>query len=152
MKSGAPWLVLLLVFSSIVPARALTAVNDQAGTQLNTPVLISVLTNDSVVATNQTAILRVTQPAHGSGTINAGTNTNATIARLFAFAAVQMSNTVVQLGSTNLYPWTTATTNGAWTTEPVGDFDWVTGFFPGALWLIYQYNGDTNFLNWAEAW
>jgi unsaturated chondroitin disaccharide hydrolase len=34
----------------------------------------------------------------------------------------------------------------------VSDSSWITGFFPGAMWLIYQYSGDTNYRTWAEEW
>jgi len=134
-----------------LPAQTLAAVADTATTLPNAPVLVAVLANDLVVASNQTAILRVTQPLHGKVIINSGSVSNAELARLFQFAAIQLSNTVAQIGDTNLYPWWTLT-NGAWVTGSVDDNNWTTGFFPGALWLIYEYTGDTNYRTWAQNW
>ena len=135
-----------------LPASALTAVNDQTSTPENVPVTIAVLANDSDAATNQMAILQVTQPAHGQVTINAGgVVSNPQLAGLFQFAAVQLSNTVTQVGNTNLYPWET-TTNGTWQLEASDDNDWISGFLPGLLWLIYEHTGDPHYSTWAEEW
>jgi unsaturated chondroitin disaccharide hydrolase len=45
---------------------------------------------------------------------------------------------------------------GAWTTVNTSQNDrainWVAGFFPGELWLLYQATGSTQLLNDAEAW
>lgn len=129
----------------------LTAVGDSASTLPNASVLIAVLTNDVVVAGNQTAILRVTQPSHGKVVINLGSNSNTQLSQLFQFAAIQLSNSVVQMGNTNLYPWWTQT-NGVWVSGSPDDNNWTTGFFPGALWFIYEHTGDTNYRTWAENW
>jgi len=48
--------------------------------------------------------------------------------QLFQFAAIQLSNTVVQVADTNLYPWVTLS-NGDWQTESQDDAAWITGFF-----------------------
>src|SRR5580692_5837021 len=63
-KVGWLWLALLssMVFCHQLRSQTLTAVNDSVFTGANTSIAISVLTNDLVVASNQTAILRVTQP------------------------------------------------------------------------------------------
>src|SRR6185437_6178693 len=108
------------------------------------PVAMPVLANDSEAGTNQLAILRVTQPAHGRVTINAGgAVSNPQLTALFQFAAIQLSNTVAQIGNPQLYPWVTAS-NGNWTANPVGDNNWISGFFPGQLWMIYEHTGDTH--------
>ena len=141
---------LCLLFLGHAPrATALIAVADQARTEQNTSVEINVLANDSA-ATNQMAILRVTSPAHG--TVVSHSNQLATrteLAALFQFAAVQLSNTVVQLGDTNLYPRSTLP-NGTWDTRSAQD--WTAGFFPGALWFVYEATGDPHFRTWAENW
>jgi unsaturated chondroitin disaccharide hydrolase len=153
VKPSALWLLVLSQFlvCNELRAQTLTAVDDFVSTLPNTPILIAVLTNDLVVATNQTAILRVTQPLHGTVIINPGSISNPVLSSLFQFAAIQLSNTVVQIANTNLYPWTTQS-NGTWTTQSVADTSWVPGFFPGAMWLIYQYGGDANYRTWAEKW
>ncbi len=132
-------------------AVALTAVDDTAATLPNMPVTLSVLANDLVSSSNATAILRVTQPLHGRVVINSTPTPNAELAPLFQFAAVQLSNTVVQLANTNLYPWVTLS-DGTWDVGAVGDNTWITGFFPGALWCLYEQTGDANFKTWAENW
>ena len=116
----------------------------------NSSVVIAVLANDAVSATNATAILRVTQPAHGRVVINSNPTNHAEVAQLFQFAAAQLSNTVVGIEITNQYPWYQA--NGVWVDRAADDADWTSGFFPGALWLIYEHTGDTNYSAWATMW
>jgi Glycosyl Hydrolase Family 88/Bacterial Ig domain len=142
---------LLLLGSGVFRADALTAVDDSVATLPNSPLVIAALTNDFILANNPAAILRVTQPAHGRVIINSTPVTTAELTPLFHFAAVQLSNTVAQVANTNLYPWTTLT-NGSWSTAPANDNNWISGFFPGALWLIYEHTGDTNYRAWAENW
>ena len=145
-------LIALLLFCSGTPrAGALTAVDDSAGALPNTPVTLAVLANDLVSTSNAAAILRVTQPAHGRVVINSAATTNAELKPLIAFAAVQSSNTVTHIGNTNLYPKLTLP-DGSWDTAPIGDNNWVSGFFPGALWQLYELTGDANFKSWAESW
>src|SRR5271154_1637005 len=143
------WIVVLVVFwfVGLVRADPPNAINDFAVTRQSQAITIPVLVNDSDTETNQLTILQVSAPAHGTLVINSNTPvTTPELPRLFQFAAVQLSNTVVQLGSTNLYPRSTQT-NGSWNT--VNDNDWTSGFFPGCLWYLYEQNGDTNFEKWA---
>jgi rhamnogalacturonyl hydrolase YesR len=140
----------MLVFWNVSQADALTAIDDSAATLPNSPVVIAVLANDAVSTSNATAILRVTQPTHGQVVINSTPTNHAELTPLFQFAATQLSNTVVQVAITNQYPW--YLTNGVWLDEEVDDNDWISGFFPGALWLIYEYTGDTNYSAWAKTW
>lgn len=142
--------VLLLPFFSARQIDALTAIDDAVATPEDTPVVISVLTNDAISASNATAILRVTQPAHGRVILNSIPANHAELSPLFQFAATQLSNTVAQVGDTNLFPWYLL--EGVWTEREVDDNDWISGFFPGALWMIYEHTGDTNYRAWAEQW
>ncbi len=141
----------LLLGGAALRVAALTAVDDFAVTLPDTPITISVLANDFISTSNATAILRVTQPAHGRVVINSVATTNEGLAPLLAFAAAQLSNTVTHVGDTNLYPKQTLP-DGSWDTAPVGDNNWVSGFFPGALWLVNEQAGDANFKTWAENW
>ncbi|HEY3931432.1 MAG TPA: glycoside hydrolase family 88 protein, partial [Verrucomicrobiae bacterium] len=137
-------------FAGSVRADPPNAVNDFAVTRQNQTVTIPVLANDSDTESNQLTILQVSTPAHGTLVINSNTPvTTPELSRLFQFAAVQLSNTVVQLNNTNLYPRSTQT-NGSWNT--VNDTDWTSGFFPGCLWYLYEQTGDTNFEKWAQEW
>jgi len=157
MKLATLWLAVLSLLScwSATAADVLTTVDDLAATLPDTPVVIAVLTNDAVSTSNATAILRVTQPLHGRVIRNFALTSHAELTPLFRFAAAQLSNTVVQVAITNLYPW--YMTNGAWKSIPTNtltepDRNWIGGFFPGSLWMIYEYTGDTNFSNWAQMW
>jgi unsaturated chondroitin disaccharide hydrolase len=152
IKLSSRWLPVLplLLCCHALWADTPAAVDDFAVTLPNTPVSIAVLTNDFVSASNATAILRVTPPAHGRVIINSTPATHAELTPLFQFAATQLSNTVVQVGNTNLYPWFLV--NGVWQNNTINDNDWISGFFPGALWLIYEHTGDTNYRTWAEQW
>ncbi|MDD5138654.1 MAG: glycoside hydrolase family 88 protein [Verrucomicrobiales bacterium] len=152
LKLAPRWLpVLWLLFCShTLRADTPVAVDDFAVTPPNTSVTIAVLTNDFISSSNATAILRVTQPAHGRVVIDSTPANHAELTPLFQFAATQLSNTVVQVAITNLYPW--YLTNGVWVGRVVDDNDWICGFFPGSLWMIYEYTGDTNYQVWAERW
>ncbi len=146
------WLVILASqwLACTVWADPPTAVDDLATTFQNQTVTISVLTNDFDTETNQLGILQVSAPSHGTVVINTnGPVTTAELSRLFQFSATQLSNTVLQLGNTNLYPRSTVT-NGTW--ETVDESDWTSGFFPGCLWYMYQQTGDPHFETWAQQW
>ncbi len=144
----AAWIVVLLG-GEAQAAGPLTA-NDLAYTTPGQPVTIPVLNNDQTDGTNQMAILRATAPAHGTLTLNQNlTRTNAQLTDLFQFAALQLSNSVVQVGSTNLYPRSTLT-NGLWKTSLVND--WISGFFPGAMWYMYEQSAAPQFRTWAQNW
>lgn len=147
--------VVLILGAGLQGAWGLTAVNDTAVTLPNTPITLTVLANDDISPTNSTGILRVTQPAHGQVVINSVSATHAELAPLFQFAARQLSNTVHEVVITNIYPF--YQTNGVWFCMPTNtpecyDCNWVGGFFPGSLWLIYEYTGDTNYSKWAQMW
>jgi unsaturated chondroitin disaccharide hydrolase len=61
----------------------------------------------------------------------------------------QLNRLTVSLGTTyNRFPRTF--TNGSVTTVTYGD--WTSGFFPGCLWLMYQYTGDVTWKNRARSW
>ncbi|MFZ1073595.1 MAG: glycoside hydrolase family 88 protein [Verrucomicrobiia bacterium] len=146
------WLAILACQWLGCPACAgvLDAASDLAVTIQNQAVTVSVLTNDSDAGSNQLAVLQVSAPAHGTVVINSNAPvTTPELSRLFQFSAIQLSNTVVQMGSTNLYPRSTLT-NGMWKT--VNNSDWTSGFFPGSLWYLYEQTGDPNFEKWAQQW
>ena len=131
-------------------ANSPTATNDLGIILPNQPVTIPVLTNDSDNGTNQLAVLKVTTPPNGSVSLNSNSvPLNPELARLFAFATLQMSNNVTQIADTNAYPRSTLP-SGLWLTMPASD--WITGFFPGAMWYLYEQSGDLNFRTWAEKW
>jgi hypothetical protein len=132
-----------------ISANAITASDDVTATLPNAAVEIAPLANDSL-STNSTGILRVTQPLHGRVAIRSTTGQHAELTPLFQFAAKQLSNTVIQVHATNQYPW--YLTNGVWRDSLVNDADWISGFFPGSLWMVYEYTGDTNYSSWAKTW
>ena len=139
-----------LVLCNTFGAQALTAVDDQARTFQNTPILIPVLANDCDAESNQLAIIQVTAPAHGQVTIGPGSAAlPAEVTRVLQFAAVQVSNAVVQVEDTNRYPRGTAP-SGLWRTRTA--LDWVSGFFPAEMWYVYELSGDAYFSEWATSW
>ncbi len=60
----------LLIVGGALRADTPIAADDYATTPQNTPVLLSVLTNDTTGPGDQLGILRVTPPAHGKVSIN----------------------------------------------------------------------------------
>jgi len=120
------------ICAGIAQAGSLSASNGLAVTSSNQAVVFSPLTFASDDATNQVGILQVTAPAHGTVTISSNTSfLTPELADLFQFAAIQVSNSVVQVNNTNMYPRRTLT-NGTWTNSNVSD--WIGGFFPGQMW------------------
>jgi Big-like domain-containing protein/glycosyl hydrolase family 88/cadherin-like protein len=146
------WLAIFACQWLVCPlwANPINVTNDLAVTVVNQALTISVLTKDFDTAGNQMAILQVSAPAHGTVVINSNAPvTTPEMSNLFQFAAVQLSNTVVQMPNTNTYPRDTES-NGSWNT--VNNSDWTCGFFPGCLWYLYQQTGDPHFENWAQEW
>jgi hypothetical protein len=146
------WLVIFASqwLAGSVWANPINVTSDQAVTVQNQAVTIPVLANDFDTESNQLAILQVSVPTHGTVVINSNAPvTTLELSNLFQFAAIQLSNTVVQMGNTNTYPRSTMS-NGRWTT--VNNSDWTCGFFPGSLWYLYQQTGDTNYEKWAQEW
>jgi unsaturated chondroitin disaccharide hydrolase len=65
------------------------------------------------------------------------------------FAQQQLANTVAEIGNPTRYPRSTLE-DGTWRTSRASS--WTSGFFPGALWYMYEGTGDTRWRKWAEAW
>ena len=149
-KSPALLLMAALAVCGRVLANPPAPGDDLAVTHSNQPVTISVLTND-FDPSNQLGVLQVSAPAHGTVVINSNPAVlTPQLQSLFQFSAAQLSNTVKQVNNTNLYPRQTATNGGAWSNSNVSD--WIVGFFPGAMWYVYEQTGDTNYLKWAQEW
>ena len=107
-----------LVLGNTLQADAPTAADDLAVTAPNTPISIAVLDNDSDVEGNQLAVLRASAPAHGTVVINSGAvPASPELARLWQFAAIQLSNSVTQIADTNRFRRSTVITNGLWRTR-----------------------------------
>jgi unsaturated chondroitin disaccharide hydrolase len=146
------WLVILASqwLTYLICANPINVTNESAATVENQAVTIPLLADDSDTEGNQLAILQVSAPTHGTVVINSNAPvTTLELSNLFQFAAIQLSNTVVQIGNTNTYPRSTLS-NGHWST--VNNSDWTCGFFPGSLWYLYEQTGDTNFEKWAQEW
>lgn len=71
-----------------------------------------------------------------------------TIRKDLAFADARLAATAGRL-TTSAYPVRTGA-NGVWTTA--GASDWTSGFFPGALWQVYDRTKDPVAKQRAEAW
>ncbi len=143
---------LLACLAPADPAQAtpLTALPVSAYTLPNQPVAIAVLAGDSDGPTNQLAVLKVSAPAHGTVVIvSNAVPLNPLLASLYQFSARQLSNSVAQVRVTNMYPRSTLA-SGVWKLSAVSD--WIPGFFPGAMWYLYEQGGDPHFRTWAQDW
>ena len=65
------------------------------------------------------------------------------------FASCQLEQTVIEFGDTALYPYRTVN-DTIWFTRTPGS--WVTGWFPGCLWYMYEWTLDETWKQWAEFW
>jgi hypothetical protein len=65
------------------------------------------------------------------------------------FANAQLSMAVENLSQTNRYPRSTHA-DGSWKLS--GSNDWVSGFFPGNLWYLFEYTQDAYWEEKARAW
>jgi hypothetical protein len=65
------------------------------------------------------------------------------------FSETQLAETVSQLGDTTVYPYRTIE-DTVWYTRSAGS--WVTGWFPGCLWQMYDRTLDETWRRWAESW
>jgi unsaturated chondroitin disaccharide hydrolase len=69
-------------------------------------------------------------------------------ADLESFVAQQLTATMGALSNTS-YPHYTSPTTQSWVTTSAGA--WTSGFFPGALWLMYEHGGQASWRTGAEA-
>lgn len=148
------WMIVLGCLAACTPlaGTSLAVVDDLAVTTQGVPIAIPVLTNDSGAGGGPLAILRVTQPAHGQVRIlPEPRDPDPVLQSLLQFAGTQLSNSVVQIGDTNRYPRYTQA-NGVWHTRVAGWGNWVSGFFPGLLWHLYEQTGDGSYSTWAQQW
>jgi unsaturated chondroitin disaccharide hydrolase len=98
----------------------------------------------TVLAVAALAVAALLAPA---ATAQAADPLDAPVAHDFAFAAHQLDAAAHSIGSTS-YPTTTSST-GAWNTSSASD--WRSGFFAGALWLMYERTGDPAWKTLAQA-
>jgi hypothetical protein len=73
---------------------------------------------------------------------------DALVAHDWSFAATQLAAATQSIGSTSYPQYTTS--SGSWLTTSAGE--WTSGFFPGALWLMYQQTGDPTWQTRAQTW
>jgi hypothetical protein len=67
---------------------------------------------------------------------------------VFEFAAQQLEATTQAVSSTQYPTYTNA--SGSWNTDDPED--WRSGFFPGSLWLMYDWSGEEGWRTQAERW
>ncbi|MCC5836033.1 MAG: glycoside hydrolase family 88 protein [Opitutales bacterium] len=68
--------------------------------------------------------------------------------RILQQAKTMMRNTAASIPHTNQFPIYTVGPN--W--HLVGSWNWTAGFWPGCLWLMYDFSGDEYWRESAEAW
>jgi unsaturated chondroitin disaccharide hydrolase len=67
-----------------------------------------------------------------------------------AFSEGRLLDGIAEVGDPTLHPRSTDSVTGRWTTRSASD--WTAGFFPGQLWLLYEYTGNPALRAAAEAW
>jgi len=65
------------------------------------------------------------------------------------FVEQQLTNTVAEIGDTTMSPYYTSE-DGSWRTNRAPS--WISGWFPGCLWYMYQWTSDDIWKKWAESW
>ena len=73
----------------------------------------------------------------------------ASVDELFNFVEQQLRRAVSEVWVSRRYPRSLRPGN-SW--HVVDAKDWTSGFFPGAMWLLYQATGKTLWRDWAKAW
>jgi hypothetical protein len=97
------------------------AVDDWATTMAGTSVRVDVLANDESPDGDVVDIVAVTQPANGIVTVNSGQATlDPEVVQAMAFAAYQLSNSVVEAGTPANYPRATGP-SGDWVVRSFRD-------------------------------
>ncbi|MHC4122984.1 MAG: DUF4861 family protein, partial [Planctomycetota bacterium] len=67
----------------------------------------------------------------------------------FKFAGKQLTKTIEEVGKPNKYP-STISIGGKW--ECLKSQRWISGFFPGCLWYMYEWSGDLKWKELAKTW
>ncbi|MCP3986258.1 MAG: glucuronylhydrolase [bacterium] len=67
-----------------------------------------------------------------------------------AFAEGQALASIAEVDDPTRHPRSTDPATGNWNTRSAGD--WAAGFFPGQLWMLYEYTGNPALRTAAEAW
>jgi hypothetical protein len=65
------------------------------------------------------------------------------------FAEQQLANTVIEISDSTRFARSTEV-DGSWGTKSSGS--WTSGFFPGCLWYMYKWSGDSLWYQWACRW
>jgi rhamnogalacturonyl hydrolase YesR len=79
----------------------------------------------------------------------AATIPDSTLDAIWKFSYSRLKATTAAISATQ-YPRGAPPTSGKW--NLVSASDWVSGFFPGCLWLAYEKSGDTTYRNAAQRW
>ncbi|HZH03231.1 MAG TPA: glycoside hydrolase family 88 protein [Myxococcaceae bacterium] len=65
----------------------------------------------------------------------------------------RFAGTAASLPDATYFPRSTSKATGAWeTVRNTNNVEWVQGFFPGGLWLLYELTGESYWRTRAEAW
>jgi unsaturated chondroitin disaccharide hydrolase len=73
------------------------------------------------------------------------------LAGMWSFTVARLKAAMADLGNaTSQFPRRAPQTGGAWQTE--GPSSWISGFYPGCLWLAFEKTGDTAFRAAAQRW
>jgi unsaturated chondroitin disaccharide hydrolase len=72
------------------------------------------------------------------------------VLQTLAFAEQQLVDSIGEVDDPTRFPRSTDSSTGLWTTR--SSSDWTAGFFPGELWLMYEYTGNPVLRSAAEQW
>ena len=72
--------------------------------------------------------------------------------RIMSAAATKLAAHDLANENKSLYPNQASNVSPVSSWETIGSFNWVSGFYPGALWQMYDYSGDAQWRDRAAAW
>src|SRR6266545_57493 len=102
----------------------------------------------TAVLSGLSAVQAQTQAPSPAADASAGDPLSSAVQHALVFAA-QRLDLATQSIATNRYPSTTGS-SGAWSTTDAAE--WTSGFFPGCLWLMYDWSGDSSWRTDGGAW
>jgi unsaturated chondroitin disaccharide hydrolase len=77
-------------------------------------------------------------------------NLDSLIEHSLHFAEQQLTSTITELNEdTTLFPYYTRTSGNWRVKDYVG---WISGWFPGCLWYMFEWTSDEKWQKWAESW
>lgn len=96
------------------------------------------------------AVFAALAAAVSSAPAAAQTPLRAQVQNALSFVEQRLLHAIDEIDEPDRYPKSTNRSTGRWTTS--SSDSWTSGFFPGQLWLVYEYTGNEALRTAAEAW